>query len=84
MKREQKKVMELENNLSSWKAKAAFVKSPAYSRMGNRGRREQTYKVMYPVSTSKHLEIMTHIHTSRELWDFKQQAINFVSYLFVV
>lgn len=87
MKREQMKVMELENILSGWKEKAASVEnlqSPACSRVGNGGRREQTYRVMYPISSSKHLEIMTHIHTSHELWDFKQQVINFVSYLFVV
>lgn len=87
MKREQTSMMELEYILSTLKAMAASIKnlqSTAYPRMGNGGRREQTCRVMYPISSPKLVEIMIHIHKSHESWDFKQQVINFVVYLFVV
>lgn len=80
-------MIELEYILSTIKAKAVSIQnlqSTAYPRMGNRGRVEQTCGVMYLIWSSKHLEIMIHIHSSHELQDFKQQVINFVVYLFVI
>lgn len=63
-------MMELEYILSTLKAKAVSIQnlqSTAYPRMGNRGKMEQTYGVMYLIWSSKHLEIMIYIHSSNEL-----------------
>jgi len=69
MKREQTSMMELAYILSPLKAKAdssANLQSTAYPRTGNGGGREQTYRVKYRISSSKHLEIMVRIHKSNE------------------